>query len=94
MKAIADPQTLTKYLAALALSKNIIKLNTSKTQIVWSDNSEVIVALPVGQKPSTVLAEFLFEPKSEGTLAELQKRVNAVSDTAKTPKKTTSRKKN
>ncbi|WP_062057399.1 hypothetical protein [Aquimarina longa] len=95
LKAIADPQTTTKYLIALALSKNIIALNTQKTQIIWSDNKEVIVALPLGQKPSSIMAEFLFEPKSEGTLAELQKRVNALSserDKSLTTKKTVSKK--
>lgn len=82
LKAIKDPKTITKYMVALALSRNIISLNTPKTHVVWGDNKEVICAIPTGQKVVDIMSNFLFEPKNEGTLEELQRRIDELEGTA------------
>lgn len=76
LKALRNPNTATKYLVALALNKGIIKLNSTQTQVIWGDNEGVITSLAIGQKAIDIMAEFLFEPKNEGTLEELVRRVD------------------
>lgn len=92
LKAISDPKNTTRYFVALALSKGILRLNTAKSAILWGDNEELILQLPLGQKPANVMAEFLFDPKNEGTLEELVKRVGALDKKKEVTKKNVTKK--
>lgn len=92
LKALGDPKTETKYMVALAMQKGIIRLNTTKTNIIWGDSQDVIIPLPLGQKPEDILSEFLFEPKGEGTMAELIKRVDVLGVVKAKKAKSTSKK--
>lgn len=92
LKAIADPKNAVRYMVAVALQKGIIRESLDKSKLVWGDDEETIMTIPFGQKASESLAAVLFEPKGEGTLAELQKRVEAIGLAPKTKKKTASKK--
>lgn len=81
-KAISEPQAIVdaysdqgewkyKKVVALALSKGIIKINATKTAVLWSDTSEPILTLAVGQKPIDEMGLFLSENKNETTLQAL-----------------------
>lgn len=80
--AISNPQAIVdaysdqgewkyKKVVALALSKDIIKINPTKTAVLWTDTGEPILTLAVGQKPIDEMGLFLSENKNETTLQSL-----------------------
>jgi hypothetical protein len=80
--AISNPQSIIdaystdglwkyKKVVALALSKNIIRINPTKTAVLWTDTDEPILILAVGQKPIDEMGAFLSESKNENTLQAL-----------------------
>lgn len=80
--AISNPQTIVdaysdkgewkyKKVVALALSKGIIRINPTKTAVLWADTGEPILTLAVGQKPIDEAGVFLSENKNETTLQAL-----------------------
>jgi len=81
-KAISDPQSIVdaysdkgewkyKKVVALALSKGIIKINPTKTAVLWADTGEPILTLAVGQKPIDETGLFLSQNNNETTLQAL-----------------------
>jgi hypothetical protein len=80
--AISNPQAIVdaysdqgewkyKKVVALALSKGIIKINPTKTAILWAETGEPILTLAVGQKPIDETGLFLSQSKNETTLQSL-----------------------
>lgn len=80
--AISNPQSIVdaysdkgewkyKKVVALALSKGIIRINPTKTAVLWTDTGEPILVLAVGQKPIDEMGIFLSESKNETTLQAL-----------------------
>jgi hypothetical protein len=80
--AISNPQAIVdaysdqgewkyKKVVALALSKGTIKINPTKTAVLWTDTGEPILTLAVGQKPIDEMGLFLSENKNETTLQAL-----------------------
>ena len=85
-KAISEPQSIIdaysdkgewkyKKVVALALSKEIIRINPTKTAILWVDTDEPILTLAVGQKPIDELGLFLSSNKNESTLQALSLKI-------------------
>ena len=85
-KAISEPQTIIdaysdkgewkfKKVVALALSKEIIRINPTKTAVLWVDNNEPILTLAVGQKPIDELGLFISSSKNESTLQALSLKI-------------------
>jgi len=81
-KAISDPKIIVdvyseegewkyKKVVALALSKGIIRINPTKTAVLWAKTNEPILTLAVGQKPIDELGLFLSQAKNETTLQSL-----------------------
>ena len=81
-KAISDPQSIVdaysdkgewkyKKVVALALSKGIIRINPTKTAVLWADTGEPILTLAVGQKPIDETGLFISQSKNESTLQAL-----------------------
>jgi len=81
-RAISDPKSIVdvysedgdwkyKKVVALALSKGVIRINPTKTAILWADTNEPILTLAVGQKPIDELGLFLSSPKNETTLQSI-----------------------
>lgn len=95
-KAISEPQSIVdayseegewkyKKVVALALSKSIIRINPTKTAVLWEDTGEPILTLAVGQKPIDEMGLFLSENKNETTLQALSLKLEGkaiVSSTA------------
>jgi hypothetical protein len=82
IKAIQEPQSIIdaysdkgewkyKKVVALALSKEILTINTTKTAILWTDSKEPLLTLAVGQKPIDELASFIADNKNESTLQSI-----------------------
>lgn len=65
-----------KKVVALALSKGIIKINPTKTAVLWTDTGEPILTLAVGQKPIDEMGVFLSENKNESTLQALSLKLD------------------
>lgn len=85
--AISNPQAIVdaysdkgewkyKKVVALALSKEIIKINATKTAVLWTDTAEPILTLAVGQKPIDEMGLFLSENKNENTLQSLSLKLD------------------
>lgn len=85
--AISNPQSIVdaysdqgewkyKKVVALALSKGIIKINPTKTAVLWTDTGEPILTLAVGQKPIDETGTFLSENKNETTLQALSLKLD------------------
>jgi len=85
-KAISEPQSIIdaysdkgewkyKKVVALALSKEIIRINPTKTSVLWVDTNEPILTLAVGQKPIDELGLFLSSSKNESTLQALSLKI-------------------
>ena len=85
-KAISEPQSIIdaysdkgewkfKKVVALALSKEIIRINPTKTAVLWVDNNEPILTLAVGQKPIDELGLFISSNKNESTLQALSLKI-------------------
>jgi hypothetical protein len=85
--AISNPQTIVdaysdqgewkyKKVVALALSKGIIKINPTKTAVLWSETGEPILTLAVGQKPIDETGLFLAQNKNETTLQALSLKID------------------
>nr|WP_315173593.1 hypothetical protein [uncultured Flavobacterium sp.] len=85
--AISNPQAIVdaysdkgewkyKKVVALALSKGIIKINPTKTAVLWTESGEPILTLAVGQKPIDETGVFLSENKNETTLQALSLKLN------------------
>jgi len=85
--AISNPQAIVnaysdkgewkfKKVVALALSKGIIKINPTKTAVLWTDTGEPILTLAVGQKPIDETGVFLSENKNETTLQALSLKLD------------------
>ena len=85
--AISDPQSIVnaysdkgewkyKKIVALALSKKIIRINPTKTAVLWTDSSEPILTLAVGQKPIDETALFIAQNKNETTLQALSLKID------------------
>lgn len=85
--AISNPQTIVdaysekgewkyKKVVALALSKNIIRINPTKTAVLWTDTNEPILTLAVGQKPIDETGFFLSQSKNETTLQSLSLKID------------------
>jgi hypothetical protein len=86
-KAITEPQSIInaysdkgewkyKKVVALALSKEIIRINPTKTAVLWVDTNEPILTLAVGQKPIDELGLFLSSSKNESTLQALSLKID------------------
>ena len=99
-KAISDPQSIVdayseegewkyKKVVALALSKGIIRINPTKTAVLWEDTGEPILTLAVGQKPIDEMGVFLSENKNETTLQALSLKLEG-KGIVSTPKATSS----
>jgi len=80
--AISNPQAIVdaysdkdewkyKKVVALALSKGIIRINPTKTAVLWNDTNEPIITLAVGQKPIDETGLFLSQSNNETTLQAL-----------------------
>jgi hypothetical protein len=89
--AISNPQAIVnaysdqgewkyKKVVALALSKGIIKINPTKTAVLWTDSGEPILTLAVGQKPIDETGIFLSENKNETTLQALALKLDSKAD--------------
>jgi hypothetical protein len=85
--AISNPQAIVdaysnegewkyKKVVALALSKGIIKINPTKTAVLWTDTGEPILTLAVGQKPIDETGLFLSQNKNETTLQALALKID------------------
>lgn len=85
--AISNPQAIVdaysdkgewkyKKVVALALSKGVIKINPTKTAVLWTDTGEPILTLAVGQKPIDEMGLFLSENKNETTLQALSLKLD------------------
>lgn len=85
-KAISEPQSIIdaysdkgewkyKKVVALALSKEIIRINPTKTAVLWVDTNEPILTLAVGQKPIDELGLFLSSSQNESTLQALSLKI-------------------
>jgi hypothetical protein len=85
--AISNPQAIVdaysdegewkyKKVVALALSKGIIKINPTKTAVLWTDTEEPILTLAVGQKPIDETGLFLSQSKNETTLQALALKID------------------
>jgi hypothetical protein len=85
--AISNPQAIVdaysdkgewkyKKVVALALSKEIIKINATKTAVLWTDTGEPILTLAVGQKPIDEMGLFLSDNKNENTLQSLSLKLD------------------
>ena len=85
--AISNPQAIInaysdkgewkyKKVVALALSKGIVKINPTKTAVLWTDTGEPILTLAVGQKPIDEMGLFLSENKNETTLQALSLKLD------------------
>lgn len=85
--AISDPQAIVnaysdkdewkyKKVIALALSKGIIKINATKTAVLWTDSGEPIITLAVGQKPIDETALFIAQNKNETTLQAMSLKID------------------
>lgn len=84
--AISNPQAIVdaysdqgewkyKKVVALALSKGIIRINPTKTAVLWTDTGEPILTLAVGQKPIDETGLFLSQNKNETTLQALSLKI-------------------
>lgn len=80
--AISNPQAIVdaysdqgewkyKKVVALALSKGIIRINPTKTAVLWNQTNEPIITLAVGQKPIDETALFISQSNNETTLQAL-----------------------
>ncbi|MGV6830317.1 MAG: hypothetical protein ACWA5P_01985 [bacterium] len=60
-KKLKDKKYQQKYAAALAISKQVVKYNSTKTAVVWAegDSNEPIITLAKGENGVTKLGEFL-----------------------------------
>lgn len=85
--AISDPQAIVnaysdkdewkyKKVVALALSKGIIRINATKTAVLWTDSGEPIITLAVGQKPIDETALFIAQNKNETTLQAMSLKID------------------
>lgn len=85
--AISNPQAIVdayseqgewkyKKVVALALSKGIIRINPTKTAVLWTDTGEPILTLAVGQKPIDETGLFLSQNKNETTLQALSLKID------------------
>lgn len=85
-KAISEPQSIIdaysdkgewkyKKVVALALSKEIIRINPTKTAVLWVDTNEPILTLAVGQKPIDELGLFISSSKNESTLQAISIKI-------------------
>lgn len=85
--AISNPQAIIdaysdkgewkyKKVVALALSKSVIRINPTKTAVLWTDTNEPIITLAVGQKPIDETAVFISESKNESTLQALSLKID------------------
>jgi len=85
--AISNPQAVVdayseqgewkyKKVVALALSKAVIKINPTKTAVLWADTGEPILTLAVGQKPIDETGLFLSQNKNETTLQALSLKLD------------------
>lgn len=85
--AISDPQAIVnaysdkdewkyKKVIALALSKGIIRINATKTAVLWTDSGEPIITLAVGQKPIDETALFIAQNKNETTLQAMSLKID------------------
>lgn len=85
--AISNPQAIVdaysdkgewkyKKVVALALSKGIIRINATKTAVLWTDTDEPILVLAVGQKPIDETAVFLSQNNNETTLQALSLKID------------------
>jgi hypothetical protein len=100
--AISNPQAIVdaysdqgewkyKKVVALALSRGIIRINPTKTAVLWTDTDEPILILAVGQKPIDETALFLSQSKNETTLQALslkidnKKAISVASSTTENP---------
>lgn len=77
--ALNDPAGEAKYIAALGLRKQVVKTNPQRTAVVWNDDDAgVICNVPQGQKPLSVLGDFLFNEENIVTLQEIGNRLDAL----------------
>lgn len=87
-KAITDPKSIVdayseegewkfKKVVALALSKGVIKINPTKTAVLWTSTNETIITLAVGQKPIDETALFLSQSKNQTTLQALSLKLES-----------------
>lgn len=91
--AISNPQAVVnaysdkdewkyKKVVALALSKKIIRINPTKTAVLWTDTNEPILTLAVGQKPIDETAIFISQNANESTLQALSLKIDGKSNVA------------
>lgn len=85
--AISNPQAIVdaysekgewkyKKIVALALSKGLIRINPTKTAVLWTDTNEPILTLAVGQKPIDETGLFLSQDKNQTTLQALSLKID------------------
>lgn len=73
LSEMAKPDYESRFIAALAFNKEIIKYNMHRTAVVWNDSKEgIIVRLAQGEKGIDKLGEFLSK-KSESSENVLQR---------------------
>jgi len=65
MDEISNPMNERKQVIMDAIENKAITYLTGKRQYVWSDNNQMIYAVPVGVEPVDGITEFTFE--DEGT---------------------------
>jgi hypothetical protein len=71
-RELADKNYESRYIAALAFSKNIVKANVGKTSVIWNDTTEgVILRLAKGESGIHKLGELL-SVNNEGSLLIMQ----------------------
>jgi hypothetical protein len=76
---MAKPDYESRFIAALAFNKDIIKYNLHRTAVVWNDSKEgVIVRLAQGEKGIDKLGDFLSKKSDSST--EVMQRIGEKAD--------------